>query len=295
MRLLPTITRSLLFAARASSAGVGIVGSANAVKKPSFSAPPGTAEVEDQTPLAPLGPHCNVLVVGGTRGIGLEFCRQLTDKKCNVIATHREAEPPPALASLGAKTLRMDVADEASIAAAAASLRADGVSLTHIVHNAGIYGPKGTLDGRERQGRAAAPPVTKEHMLQTFEINAIGPLLVAQNFAPLLAPSGAQTMPVLAILTSKVGSIDDNGSGGAYAYRTSKAAVNQIAKSLYIDLEEQATVVLLHPGFVQTDMTNGAGLITADVSVAGLLKAIEATGPETPFRFVDFAGKRIPW
>ena len=111
----------------------------------------------------------------------------------------------------------------------------------------------------------------------------------------LLAPSGAQTMPVLAILTSKVGSIDDNGSGGAYAYRTSKAAVNQIAKSLYIDLEDQATVVLLHPGFVQTDMTNGAGLITADVSVAGLLKAIEATGPETPFRFVDFAGKRIPW
>ena len=170
MRLLPTITRSLLFAARASSAGVGIVASANAVKKPSFSAPPGTAEVEDQTPLAPLGPHCHVLVVGGTRGIGLEFCRQLTDKKCNVIATHREAEPPPALASLGAKTLRMDVADEASIVAAAASLRADGVSLTHIVHNAGIYGPKGTLDGRERQGRAAAPPVTKEHMIETFTI-----------------------------------------------------------------------------------------------------------------------------
>ena len=74
---------------------------------------------ETETPLAPLGPHCSVLVVGGTRGIGLEFCRQLTDKKCTVIATHREAEPPPALASLGAKTLRMDVADEASIAAAA--------------------------------------------------------------------------------------------------------------------------------------------------------------------------------
>ena len=92
----------------------------------------------------------------------------------------------------------MDVADEASVVAAAASLRSDGVSLTHIVHNAGIYGPKGTLDGRERQGRAAAPPVTKAHMLQTFEINAIGPLLVAQNFAPLLAPSGPQTMPVLA-------------------------------------------------------------------------------------------------
>ena len=81
-----------------------------------------------------------------------------------------------------------------------------------------------------------------------------------------------------------------------YAYRSSKAAVNQVGKSLSIDLHEQGVkVVMLHPGYVRTDMTNGNGLIDKEQSVTGLLKAIENTGSETPFRFVDYKANLMPW
>ena len=95
--------------------------------------------------------------------------------------------------------------------------------------------------------------------MSVFTINTIGPLLVAQEFVKkdLLIASTTTNTPIISILTSKVGSIDDNGSGGSYAYRSSKSAVNIIAKSLSIDLHGIASVVLLHPGYVKTDMTNG--------------------------------------
>ena len=96
-------------------------------------------------------------------------------------------------------------------------------------------------------------------------------------------------------MSSKVGSIDDNGSGGSYIYRASKSAINQVAKSLSIDLQFKARFVLLHPGYVKTDMTGGAGLIDTRTSVQGLLKAIEATNNDTPFRFVDYKADLIPW
>uniref|UniRef100_A0A7S1XNG1 Uncharacterized protein n=1 Tax=Phaeomonas parva TaxID=124430 RepID=A0A7S1XNG1_9STRA len=269
---------------------------------PSHSVIPGTSEVEDQPVVTPLCEASTVMVVGGTRGIGLEFVQQLLSKGCNVIATHRGSAPPAELAALGAchagkfSTLSMDVGDEASIAAAADKLSQESTQLTHIIHNAGIYGPPGSLDGQERFGRPAASPTTKEAMMDVFSINAVGPFLVAQQFSKVLgAPSGQ--LPIIAILTSKVGSVDDNGSGGAYAYRASKSACNIIAKSLYVDLrsEEKATMVLLHPGYVRTDMTSGKGLIDADESVAGMLRAVEATGPSVPFRFVDYKACRIPW
>jgi NAD(P)-dependent dehydrogenase (short-subunit alcohol dehydrogenase family) len=268
----------------------------------SYSATPGTLDEEDQPVRTPLDSNSTVLVVGATRGIGLEFVRQLLAKGSTVVATHREAEPPQTLQSLAdsggqLSFLQMDVGDGDSVQAAAAAFGGKGMRLTHIIHSAGIYGPQGTLDGVGRQGRASYPAVTKEAMMSVFEINAVGPLLVAQNFSPFLKPSPSCALPVISILTSKMGSIDDNGSGGAYAYRTSKSALNAIAKSLYVDLKSsgKATVCLLHPGYVRTDMTDGNGLIDCDESVAGLLKAIEATGPETPYRWIDFKACLIPW
>lgn len=263
----------------------------------SFSAPPGTTEREAQPVLTPLGSGCTVLIIGASRGIGLELAKQASQKGCDVIATHREPDPPPALAALGCSCLRLDVADAASFEIAASELRARGTTLTHLIHNAGIYGPKGSLDGVARHGRPAVPPVRAEDMSRVFEVNSIGPLLAAQHFSPLLAATPAVPLPILAILTSKVGSIDDNTSGGAYAYRASKAALNMIAKSLYCDLRADGTctVLLLHPGWVRTDMTDNNGLIDVDECVAGLLRAIEATGPETPFRFVDYKAQQIPW
>ena len=131
--------------------------------------------------------------------------------------------------------------------------------------------------------------------MKTYEINTIAPLLMAQNFIPLMGKRSEELYPVLSILSSKVGSVDDNGSGGAYAYRSSKSALNNIAKSLSVDLGGEARVVLLHPGYVRTDMTNGNGFIDVDESVGGMLNAVEATNVNTGFRFVDYKACLIPW
>jgi NAD(P)-dependent dehydrogenase (short-subunit alcohol dehydrogenase family) len=111
----------------------------------------------------------------------------------------------------------------------------------------------------------------------------------------LAEPSSNHPSPVVAILSSKVGSVEDNASGGLYAYRASKSAANNIAKSLSVDLADRANVVLLHPGYVRTDMTDNMGFIDPPESVAGMLKAIEATGNDTPFRWVDYKAEIIPF
>lgn len=201
--------------------------------------------------------------------------------------------------------LQMDIVDEDSITNAVVEYKAmiennpnivkESNGLTHIIHSAGIYLPGTSFDGTARGPRQPAPPVTKEIMMKTFEINTIAPLLVAQNFVPLLSKRSDTLLPVISFLTSKVGSIDDNRSGGAYAYRSSKSALNNIAKSLSIDLAGEASVTLLHPGYVRTDMTSGNGLIDVDESVGGMLKAIEATDATVGFRFVDYKACLIPW
>jgi NAD(P)-dependent dehydrogenase (short-subunit alcohol dehydrogenase family) len=256
----------------------------------SLSVPPGEMPKEAQdTSINPIDESSLVLVVGASRGLGLEFVEQLLAKGATVIATHREAKPPPSLSKLSAGTiklscLRLDVADENSIVDASKILGDRiGSSLSHIIHNAGVIG--------DRQGLGA---VTSDDMMEVLKINVVGPTLVAQSFAPLFDKN--LEAPVLAIMTSKVGSIDDNGSGGIYAYRSSKSACNQIAKSLSIDMAEDGVkVLLLHPGYVRTDMTKGNGLIDKPESVTGLLRAIESTGKDTPFRYVDYKADLIPW
>jgi len=270
-----------------------------------FSAPPGTLEKEDQTVRQPLGRDSYVLVVGATRGLGLKWVEKLLEKGCSVVGTHRGSEVPGDLEALANKsermqTLSMDVGDAESIKTAAAKMKdmikAQGSQgFTHIIHNAGIYGPRDSFDGAERNGRQGNPAVTAGGMIETFTVNTVGPLLVAQAFTPLMCPPTEKHIPILSILTSKVGSVDDNTSGGAYAYRASKSALNNVAKSIHVDLYPSVTVVLLHPGYVKTDMTGGQGLIECDESVDGMLRALEATDRETPFRFVDFKACRIPW
>ena len=267
---------------------------------------PGTSPVESQETVNPINSSCTVLVVGATRGIGLEFVKQCLQKGANVIATHRSDEIPSALQELTLKeesdsrgklhSLQIDLTSESSIENAASMYKSMNIGpLTHIIHNAGIYLPGSSFDGTARGPRAVAPKVTKETLMRTYEINTIAPLLIAQNFVPLMEKRSDLLFPVLAILSSKVGSVDDNGSGGAYAYRSSKSALNNIAKSLSIDLGDEVRVALLHPGYVRTDMTGGKGFIDTDESVGGLLRAIEATDANTGFRFVDFKACLIPW
>jgi NAD(P)-dependent dehydrogenase (short-subunit alcohol dehydrogenase family) len=269
--------------------------------------PPGESPIEEQSVLNPIDESCTVLVVGSNRGIGIEFVKQCLAKGATVIATHRSKDVPESLSEIISSggsdyaekliTIQMDLEIEESIVEAARDLksRKNIKPLTHIIHNAGIYLSGASFDGTARANRAAAPKVTKEVMMKTFAINSIAPLLVAQSFVPLLGKRSPKLMPVIAFVSSKVGSVDDNGSGGAYAYRSSKSALNNIAKSLSVDISDEARVVLLHPGWVRTDMTNGNGLIDTDTSVSGMLSAIEATDASTAFRFVDYKACQIPW
>eukprot|EP00560_Eucampia_antarctica_P008507 CAMPEP_0197825394 /NCGR_PEP_ID=MMETSP1437-20131217/2488_1 /TAXON_ID=49252 ORGANISM="Eucampia antarctica, Strain CCMP1452" /NCGR_SAMPLE_ID=MMETSP1437 /ASSEMBLY_ACC=CAM_ASM_001096 /LENGTH=305 /DNA_ID=CAMNT_0043425377 /DNA_START=215 /DNA_END=1132 /DNA_ORIENTATION=+ len=298
--------------------------SSSKIELPSaVSATPGTLEKEDQPVRNLMDESCVVLVVGGTRGIGLEFVKQCAERGAKVIATHRGDSPPNALLELMKKhdddvgdnivieTLTMDVSDETSIAEAAAELqsRSNFRPITHIIHSAGIYLPGSSFDGKARGPRTPSAPVTKDIMMETYLINTVGPLMVAQSFVSLMGRRKINNddkttttnnehdlrLPVLSILTSKVGSVDDNGSGGAYAYRASKSALNNVAKSLSIDLTGEASVLLLHPGYVRTEMTGGNGFIDVDESVSGMMRAIESTDASVPFRLVDYKACLIPW
>lgn len=265
-----------------------------------ISVPPGTSPVEQQTCITPINEQSTVLVVGASRGIGLEFVSQIMKKGAQVVATYRGPHVPAELYSFYQEEpdnpsqrrlhlLEMDVGDETSIENARSLFSSEGFPLlTHIVHSAGVYGPRIQLGD-----------VRQQDMLDVYKINAIGPILVTQAFVPSAMRNqhsdNGGGAPIIAILTSKVGSIDDNSGGGGYLYRASKAAVNIVAKSLSIDLADQATVLLLHPGYVRTDMTGGKGLIDKQESVTGMLKAIEATGNSTAFRWVDYKACLIPW
>jgi NAD(P)-dependent dehydrogenase (short-subunit alcohol dehydrogenase family) len=212
----------------------------------SISAPPGEVCKERQdVSINPISSSSTVLVVGASRGIGLEFIHQLLKRGATVIATHRESAPPSALSGISCggnlTFLRMDAGDADSVVEASQTLlKSSGRSLTHIIHNAGII---------SRQGLGE---IDAQEMMDLFRVNAVGPALVAQHFSPLFRKALTEAaVPVLSILTSKVGSIDDNGGGGMYAYRSSKSAVNQVGKSLSIDLHEEGIkVVMLHPGYV---------------------------------------------
>ncbi len=303
-RSLDSISNANVGSAKRQSTMTILSASASVEFPTAVSVQPGESPVEEQEALNPINESCTVLVVGSNRGIGIEFVKQCLEKGATVIATHRSMDVPESLSALQSGEyaekiipIQMDLEDEGSIIEAANILKSMGniQPLTHIIHNAGIYLSGASFDGTARAKRAAAPKVTKETMMRTFAINSIAPLLVAQSFVPLCGKRSEMLFPVLAFVSSKVGSVDDNGSGGAYAYRSSKSALNNIAKSMSVDLGEEARVVLLHPGWVRTDMTNNNGLIDTDESVAGMLRAVEATDATTPFRFVDYKACQIPW
>lgn len=191
---------------------------------------PGQDLTEDQPVRNPLDQRSTVLVVGGNRGIGLEFVEQCADKGAKVIATHRGNTIPESLKFLAkensnTEATSMDTPDENGIAEMAETLKSldNFASLTHTIHSAGAH-PKGmSFDGEPRGGRPAQPLVTKDDMMTSFLMSVAGPLMVAQVFVPLLRKAQdfdgpSKNLLVHSILTSKVGSVGDNGSGGTHAH-----------------------------------------------------------------------------
>lgn len=216
-----------------------------------------------------------------------QLTRQLAAKGNTVYATARKPSEAAELQQLAQTanvhvTAALDVSSPASIAAWAADLKTRINHVDLLINNAGIL---------EHTGLRTVDP---EEMMRLFQINTMGPLFVTQSLhnQGLLGRPGTS---IVANMTSKMGSVEDNGMGGYYSYRASKAALNIINKSLSIDLaSEGVTSVLLHPGFVKTEMTGNSGNIDAKTSAAGLLSQLES-GKPLQGRWYGWNGEEIPW
>jgi len=216
-----------------------------------------------------------VLVTGANRGIGLELCKQLTARGDQVIAVCRRSSD--ALDELGIKVIDgVDVSSADGIQGLVNRL--GDTSLDWVINNAGILSTDslGNLDfdGMERQ----------------FRVNTLGPLRVTSALLDKLS-AGSK----VGIVTSRMGSIEDNTSGGYYGYRLSKAAVNMAGMSLSRDLTESGiAVILLHPGMVATDMTGRQGIQPAQAA-AGLIARMDEMDLGSSGTFWHAEGERLPW
>jgi NAD(P)-dependent dehydrogenase (short-subunit alcohol dehydrogenase family) len=219
-----------------------------------------------------------ILITGCARGIGLQLTRQYLVAGHEVIAVCRApGEILPTLGSECIAGIELTRADDLERLQATVGERRIDI----LIHNAGML-------HRESLGglREAA-----EALRAQFETNALAPLLLTEA---LLANLGAGSK--IAFITSRMGSIADNSSGGYYGYRMSKGALNVAGKSLAIDLKARGiAVALLHPGFVRTDMTGGVGDIDAASSAAQLIERIDALDLDRSGRFSHARGEELPW
>ena len=229
-----------------------------------------------------------VLITGAGRGIGLELARQyLADAGWRVIACCRQPEratelKPLAAASRGRLEVHpLDVRDAGQITALSTRLRGEAIDI--LINNAGVYG----------QRAAALGAIEADTWRLTLEVNALAPLKMCEAFVEHVARSERRLMVAI---TSRMGSIADNTSGGHYAYRASKAALNAAVKSLALDLRPQGiTCLALHPGWVRTAMGGSEAPLSVTESVTGLRQVMAAARPAQSGRFFAYDGAEIPW
>lgn len=220
-----------------------------------------------------------VLITGANRGIGLALARHFTGRGDTVIAACRSSGD--ALEATGAQVeAGIDVTDDKALAALAERLGDTRIDL--LVLNAGIL---------EREDLGKIDAAGFDSMRRQFEVNALGPLRVAQALMDKLADDAK-----VGIITSRMGSVADNGSGGRYGYRASKAAVNAIGKSLAVDLAPRGIAVfLLHPGYVATDMVGGSGDVSPEQAAAQLVERLDTLTLEQTGTFWHANGTSLPW
>lgn len=221
----------------------------------------------------------NCLVTGANRGIGLALCKLLAARGDTVIAVCRESSRQLDALEVRVET-GIDVGDPATVRRLGQAL--EGQPLDWLINNAGVL-RRDTLGGLH--GEAL------EDVLLQFRVNAVGPVLVTQALLGNLQ-AGAK----IGIVTSRMGSIEDNTSGGYYGYRMSKAAVNSAGKSLAMDLRERGiAVALLHPGYVRTEMVGGGGDVEPGQAAAGLIARLDELTLETTGSFWHASGQPLPW
>lgn len=223
-----------------------------------------------------------LLITGANRGIGLELTQQYLANGWQVYATYRQ-QSGTALAALACDQLTLlplDIAEDSSILALQEQL--NGIELDLIINNAGIFGRRDQSLGT----------VSRQEWLEVLNVNSVGPLMLAQAMHHNLASKQG----TFAILSSRVGSIGENDGGSLYLYRSSKTAVNQVVKSLSIDLKpKHINVIALHPGWVRTDMGGPNGSIDVQTSVNGLRQVLAQVKAADSGRFINYDGTAIAW
>lgn len=245
----------------------------------------------------------SVLITGANRGIGLELVKQflsLPDPPKHIFATCRNPDASQDLNELAAKhpsvhVHKFDAVDYASYPALVQWIQktVNGEGLNLLINNAGQFSKLEDLAS-----------VTREAMLSDFEVNAVAPLRLSQDLLPLLKEAAASSAieglscskAAIINISSRIGSIDDNTSGGYYSYRTSKAAQNMITKSLSVNLKADGILALaLHPGWVQTEMGGKSAPINTVTSVTGMLKVMAEQKTEDTGKFIAYDGVALLW
>lgn len=228
-----------------------------------------------------------VFITGANRGLGLEFCRQYAEAGWRVLAGCRNPEQAGQLKALaanwpGVQILALDVADFDQIDALAAQLADEAIDV--LLNNAGIY-----LDTAGNEfGR-----LDYSAWSRSFWVNTQAAVKLSEAFLPQLKRGKHK---LIVAVSSLMGSIADNSSGGSLLYRSSKAALNAAMKTLAIDLRpEHIGVLILHPGWVKTDMGGANALIEVEESVAGMRRQIETYTPAQSGAFIKYDGKPLPW
>ena len=226
----------------------------------------------------------SILITGANRGLGFEFAKQYGADGWQVLAACREPDKAAKLAQLAhtaAVTLvKMDVTDPRSISEAAKILGPRPIDI--LINGAGIMGGRQSFGDMDYEGWATV-----------FDVNTMGPLRVTQALAEHLARSARK---LVVTITSGMGSLADNTSGGWIAYRSSKAAVNMVMRSLAIELTPRGiTCVVVNPGWVKTDMGGARAPLTPPESVGALKRLIDTLGPANTGRFYNYDGREYAW
>ena len=227
----------------------------------------------------------SALITGANRGLGLEFAQQYLTDGWQVYATCRDPESASELRQLAdggkLRILPLDVTDPASVKAAAKELEGQAIDL--LLNNAGVGGARGQTIGN----------IDYESWAKVLDANSLGPMRVSEAFVDNVARSERK---LIVTLTSGMGSIGDNTSGGAFAYRSSKAAVNMVMRSLAIDLAPRGiTCVVVNPGWVRTDMGGPNATLTRAESVTRLRRLIDNLGPTQSGKFFNHDGREYAW
>jgi len=219
-----------------------------------------------------------ILIIGASRGLGLEFARQYAADGWRVLATVRDIAQGRAVSEAGAEVYLCDVADLGSIQRLATVLAP--VRLDMVLHSAGIYG--------EGQEFGAVDP---DRFMEVMRIDTLAPLKMAEAFADALVGR-----KIFAAVSSNMGSMADNGSGGSYAYRAAKAALNMVIKTLAVDLAPRGILtVALSPGWVRTRIGGPSAPLDAPESVAGMRRVLAGLTPETSGRLMHYDGRVLEW